>query len=126
MVHLRLSKRAAIRRRRRSKNLRYRAPRFHNRRRKAGWLPPSIRSRVDNLIAWTMRYRRVAPVRQVELELVKFDTQGLQHPEIAEVAYQRGELVGYEVRQYVLHKWGHRCAYCGRRDLPLQLEHIVP
>jgi HNH endonuclease len=35
-------------------------------------------------------------------------------------------LAGYEVKQYLLEKWGRRCAYCGATDRPLQVEHIVP
>ncbi len=50
----------------------------------------------------------------------------MQNPEISGVEYQQGELIGYEVREYLLLKWGHRCAYCGERDVPLQIEHIIP
>ena len=39
-----LQQRAGFRRRRRSANLRYRAPRFDNRRRPEGWLAPSLLS----------------------------------------------------------------------------------
>jgi hypothetical protein len=46
-IRERLRKRAVYRRRRRSANLRYRAARFLNRRRPPGWLPPSLRSRID-------------------------------------------------------------------------------
>src|SRR5215831_20454632 len=41
-----LDERRAVRRGRRQRNTRYRQPRFHNRRRRAGWLPPSLESRV--------------------------------------------------------------------------------
>ncbi|MFF3877671.1 RNA-guided endonuclease IscB [Streptomyces sp. NPDC001978] len=40
--------------------------------------------------------------------------------------YQQGSLAGYEVRQYLLEKWGRRCAYCGVRGVLLQVEHIYP
>jgi len=32
----------------------------------------------------------------------------------------------YEVREYLLEKWGRRCAYCGATNAPLQIEHLVP
>ncbi len=35
-------------------------------------------------------------------------------------------LQGYEVREYLLHKWGRTCAYCNKKDVPLQIEHLVP
>jgi len=44
-----MDSRRAIRRGRRSRKTRYRKPRFLNHRRKEGWLPPSLRSRVENI-----------------------------------------------------------------------------
>jgi len=52
--------------------------------------------------------------------------QKMRNPEISGVQYQQGELAGYEVRQYLLEKWGHKCAYCDAENVPLQIEHIVP
>ena len=60
------------------------------------------------------------------MELVRFDMQKIQNPEISGVAYQQGELMGYEVREYLLEKWDRTCAYCGKTDIPLEIEHIVP
>jgi hypothetical protein len=42
------------------------------------------------------------------------------------VQYPQGTLLGYEVREYVLEKWGRKCAYCGAEQVPLEVEHIVP
>ncbi len=105
-VRERMRKRAAFRRRRRSANLRYRAPRFDNRRRPEGWLPPSLRSRVDNILSWASRYRRLTPIVFVDMELAKFDTHKLKNPEVSGLEYRRGELFGYEVWEYLLEKWG--------------------
>jgi hypothetical protein len=60
------------------------------------------------------------------MELVRFDTQVMQNAEIVGVEYQQGELVGYEVREYLLEKWQRTCAYCGKQDVPLQIEHLTP
>ena len=60
------------------------------------------------------------------MELVKFDTQMMENPEISGVEYQQGELRGYEVREYLLEKWGRNCVYCGVMGVPLQVEHINP
>jgi 5-methylcytosine-specific restriction endonuclease McrA len=121
-----LNKRRAFRRNRRSRKTRYRKPRFNNRARRDGWLPPSIASRVANVETWVGRLRRFAPIGAMSLEVVKFDTQALQNPEVAGVEYQQGELAGYEVREYLLEKWQRRCAYCGSENVPLEVEHIVP
>jgi len=50
----------------------------------------------------------------------------MANPEISGVEYQQGTLLGYEIREYLLEKWGRECAYCGEKDTPLQIEHIDP
>jgi 5-methylcytosine-specific restriction endonuclease McrA len=126
IVHQKIVSRAQLRRSRRSRKLRYRPPRFDNLRRPEVWLPPSLRSRLANIQTWITRLYRFAPVDSISLELVKFDTQALENPEISGVEYQQGTLFGYEVREYLLEKWGRACAYCGADDVPLEIEHIVP
>jgi hypothetical protein len=118
--------RRAVRRSRRQRHTRYRPARFTNRRRREGWLPPSLESRVANIITWVARLRRLCCVGALSVELARFDTQLLQNAEIRGVAYQQGELAGYEVREYVLEKWGRECAYCRKTGVPLQMERIVP
>ena len=121
-----LTARRQMRRRRRSQ-LRYRAPRFLNRgNKKSGWLAPSLQHRVDTCMAWVRRIQRWAPVSALSSELVRFDMQALQNPEISGVEYQQGTLFGYELREYLLEKWGRQCAYCDAKDVPLQIEHIQP
>jgi 5-methylcytosine-specific restriction endonuclease McrA len=116
--------RRQVRRSRRKRKTRYRQARFLNRRRKMGWLPPSLQSRVDNIETWLKRLNKFTPITHLALELVRFDTQKLQNPEISGVEYQQGTLHGYEVREYLLEKWGRKCAYCGVEHVPLQVEHI--
>ena len=119
-----LDKRRAVRRGRRQRKTRYRKPRFTNRRRKGGWLPPSLESRVANVLTWVKRLMRVCPIAAISLELAKFDLQRIDHPEISGMQYQQGTLFGYEVREYLLEKWERACTYCGKQDVPLQVEHI--
>ncbi len=121
-----LLKRRQLRRGRRTRKTRYRKPRFDNRRRKKGWLPPSLMSRIDNVMTWYKRLLRFVPITKAAMELVRFDTQKLENPEISGVEYQQGTLMGYEVREYLLEKWGRKCAYCGIEHVPLQVEHINP
>ena len=121
-----LTRRRAFRRRRRGQNLRYRQPRFDNRTRSEGWLPPSLQHRVDGTLFWANRLRRLAPVSAISVERVKFDMQKLENPEISGIEYQHGTLRGYELREYILEKWGRKCAYCDEENTPLEMEHIVP
>ncbi len=121
-----LESRRSLRRGRRARHTRYRPARFDNRRRPNGWLPPSLMSRVDNIVTWANRLGRFSPLASVSLELVKFDMQAMQNPEISGVEYQQGELMGYEVREYLLEKWKRKCAYCGVENVPFEVEHINP
>ncbi len=121
-----LDSRRALRRGRRSRKTRYRKPRFNNRIRPKGWFPPSLISRIYNIETWIRRLRQLCPIVAISLELVKFDTQAMQNPEINGVEYQQGELFGYEVREYLLEKFERKCAYCGADSVPLQVEHIIP
>ena len=118
--------RSAARRRRRTKNLRYRAPRFLNRARRSGWLPPSLQHRVDTCKSWVSRIEKWAPITTLSTELVRFDMQKMENPEISGIEYQQGALVGYEVREYLLEKWNRTCAYCGATGVALEIEHIHP
>ena len=125
-VHKAMQQRRGFRRRRRSANLRYRPPRFLNRRRSKGWLPPSLRSRIGNILTWAHRYRRWVPISRIEVERVKFDLALMQNPEIAGVLYQQGELAGWETRAYLLEKFGRHCVYCNGANVPFELDHVVP
>lgn len=120
-----LQKRSGFRRGRRSRNLRYRKERF-NKRKQHGWLAPSLMHRVLTTETWIKRFSRFCPIVSIEIEQVRFDTQKLTNPEISGVEYQQGTLWGYEVREYLLEKWGRECAYCGVKNVYLEVEHIVP
>jgi len=121
-----LISRAQLRRSRRVRKTGYRQPRFNNRKRLKGWLPPSLMSRVHNIDTWVKRFRKLAPINAISQELVRFDTQLMQNPGISGNEYQQGELAGYETREYLLEKFNRKCAYCDKQDLPLQIEHIKP
>jgi 5-methylcytosine-specific restriction endonuclease McrA len=123
----RLTTRASLRRARRARKLRYRSPRFHNRSRREGWLPPSLQHRVDTTASWVDRLTRWAPVRAVHVERVTFDTHAMTAGRpLSGAEYQCGTLHGMEVREYLLTKWRRTCAYCGATDVPLNIDHIHP
>ena len=121
-----LDDRRGSRRGRRARHTRYRKPRWQNRRRPKGWLPPSLQSRISNILTWVQRLAMACHITNISMELVRFDMQLVENAEISGVEYQQGTLAGYEVREYLLQKWGHKCAYCGKENIPLQIEHIVP
>jgi 5-methylcytosine-specific restriction endonuclease McrA len=120
-----LTQRQGHRRFRRSR-LRYRPTRFDNRTRPQGWLAPSLQHRVDTTMAWVRRLMRWVPITALSQELVRFDLQQVQNPEIQGAEYQHGTLFGYEVRGYLLEKWDHKCAYCDAENVPREIEHLHP
>jgi 5-methylcytosine-specific restriction endonuclease McrA len=121
-----LDTRRAQRRGRRQRQTRYRQPRFANRTRPHGWLSPSLRSRIQNAVTWVDRLRRYAPVAALSYELVRFDTRLLKEPAISGIEYQQGTLAGWEVRDYLLLKWGYRCAYCHQEATRWEVDHVIP
>ena len=144
MIKKSLTVRSGFRRGRRTRKIRYRQPRWQNRKRAVptlgdngwsmvregkdgkGWIAPSLMSRVYNIYTWTARLTNLYPITSVTYESVKFDTQLINNPDISGVEYQQGDLWGYEVKEYLLHKHEHKCAYCGKKDMPLQVDHIYP
>lgn len=121
-----LTSRRQLRRSRRARKTRYRQPRFLNRTRSKRWLAPSLRSRIENIKTWVEKLRKLAPIAAISQELVRFDMQLMRNPDIQGKEYQQGTLAGFETREYLLEKWGRQCAYCGVKDVPLQVEHIHP
>lgn len=121
-----LESRRSLRRGRRGRKTRYRQPRFLNRAKRKGWLAPSLMHRVLTTMTWVNRLLKVCPIESIAQELVRFDTQAIQNPEISGTEYQQGTLYQYETREYLLEKWGRKCAYCGAKDTPLEVEHITP
>lgn len=124
-VSKKIKERSMYRRNRRGRKW-YREPRFDNRGREDGWLAPSVKHKLDTHIRLVEKLKKILPITNVVVEVASFDTQKMENPEINGIKYQQGELQGYEVRQYLLEKFRYKCVYCGKTDVPLEVEHIVP
>ena len=66
---------------------------MQNRRRKAGWLPPSLAARADQTLHALATLRQRLRITALSVEHVKFDTQKLQNAEIYGIQYQQGGLL---------------------------------
>ena len=77
-IRKRMDRRRMYRRTRRNRKCRYRAPRFNNRRRPAGWLPPSIRSKVNTTVKVVRQVAYILPVSLIRVQVANFDTQALR------------------------------------------------
>ena len=124
-----LSNRLALRRARRNRKTRCRAPRFDNRVRSKhkGWLAPSVENRIQAHISRIEAVCRVLPITKIVIETASFDIQKIKNPEVEGTDYLQGDQLGFwNVREYVLFRDGHVCQACkGRsKDLILNVHHI--
>ena len=122
-----LTDRRAVRRSRRQRKTRYRLARWQNRRRKPGWLPPSLESRIANVMTWVARLRRLCPIGALSQELVKFDTQLLEHPEISGRRVSARNARRLRAARVSARKVGTTLLPTApRTGVPLQVEHLTP
>ena len=122
-----LSTRRQNRRIRRNHKTRYRKPRFDNRRRKEGWLAPSIQNKVYSHLTVIRKVHEILPVTKIVVEVASFDIQKIKNPTISGTEYQQGEQSEFwNVREYVLFRDGHICQCCkGKsKDKILNVHHI--
>jgi hypothetical protein len=125
-VSERITERSNYRTQRRNR-LRHRIKRFDNRRRKEGWLAPSIQHKFDAHIKLIERITTRLPVTKIIIETAKFDIQKIKNPDIEGKEYQEGEQLGYyNLTCYIRHRDNYKCQNpdCkGFADV-LQIHHI--
>ena len=122
-----LSMRRQNRRTRRNRKTRYRKPRFNNRRRKEGWLTPSVQNKVDSHLTVIRKVHEILPITKIIVEVASFDIQKIKNPTISGTEYQQGEQLNFwNVREYVLFRDCHTCQCCkGKsKDKILNVHHI--
>ena len=122
-----LSTRKELRRTRRNRKTRYRKSRFDNRKRKDGWLAPSIEQKVESHLKVIRLAHKLLPITKTTIEVAQFDAQKIKNPDIKGDEYQQGEQMGFwNVREYVLARDGHKCIHCkGKsRDPILNVHHL--
>jgi hypothetical protein len=125
-VSERLTERSKYRRQRRNR-LRHRAPRFDNRKRRDGWLAPSIQHKFDSHLKIVERIKCSLPVTRIIIETANFDIQKIKNPGIEGKQYQEGEQLGYHnLTCYIRHRDGYKCQNpsCSRKSEVLQIHHI--
>ena len=121
-----LNQEKAMYRRNRRNKLWYRQPRFMNRgNKKKGWFAPSIEHKLQTHMRLIGKLKRILPISDVIIEVASFDTQKMQNSEVSGIEYQQGELQGYEIREYLLEKFHRKCVYCGKTNIPLEIEHLT-
>lgn len=107
-------------RRARRNRLRYRKPRFNNRKatNQPGWLAPSLKNKAHQHLRILQMYSAVMPITSVIVEVAQFDTQVLKavqegKPLPSGPDYQHGERYGYDtLREAVFARDGYKCICC--------------
>ena len=122
-----LSTRRELRRNRRNRKTRYRKARFDNRKKKDGWIAPSVEQKIEIHLKVIRLVHKLLPVTKTTIEVAQFDTQKIKTPDIKGDEYKQGEKMGFwNVREYVLARDGHKCVHCkGKsKDQILNVHHL--
>lgn len=122
-----LSTRRELRQTRRNRKTRYREQRFDNRKKKDGWLTPSVEQKVESHLKVIRLVHKLLPITKTTIEVAQFDAQKIKNTDIKGNEYQQGEQMGFwNVREYVLARDGHKCVHCkGKsRDPILNVHHL--
>lgn len=124
-----ISTRREMRKTRRNRKTRYRKARFNNRvsTKKAGWLAPSIKQKIQTHLTVVANVYKILPVKNLVVETASFDIQKIKNPSITNKEYQQGEQKDFwNVREYVLFRDNHTCQCCkGKsKDKVLNVHHI--
>lgn len=122
-----LSTRRELRQTRRNRKTRYRKVRFDNRKKKDGWLAPSVEQKIESHLKVIRLVHKLLPVTNTIIEVAQFDAQKIKNPDIKGEEYQQGEQLGFwNVREYVLARDGHKCVHCNgkSKDPILNVHHL--
>lgn len=105
-------------RRIRRQKLRYRKPKFDNRKIEKEWLAPTIRHKKENHLNIFKKYYEVCPITNVVLEVGNFDIQKLQNPNIQGKEYQKGKRNQISnLREAVFYRDNYTCQCCGKSSI---------
>lgn len=140
-IKRKMEQRAMYRRTRRSR-LRYRKPRFLNRKAstRLDRLPPSVRHKVEAHLRERRFLEKILPVSFWNVETASFDIHAISNPEIKNLAkiqggevYQKGEKYGLSylnAKQFIFSRDKYTCQKCkkkgtDKKPLKLNAHHII-
>ena len=125
-IHDNMTNRATLRTTRRSRKTRYRKARYLNRKRKVGWLPPTVQSKLNATFKWIDKFSELLPNPILHIEVGKFDIQKMMNPNITNEGYQNGQCAGYyDVRYFVFARDNYTCQVCKKKNKILHTHHII-
>ena len=116
-IHRDMLKRQVMRRTRRKRNTRYRKPRFLHRIPAEGWLPPSIKSKIDATYHWIDKFASLVPNPTLHIEIGRFNVS-----KINDTTDKHNE---YNKRFYVFSRDEYTCQVCKKSKKNLRTHHIL-
>ena len=125
-----MKNRNQTRRMRRSRNTRYRKPRWLNRKnsiRKDRYAPTLI-SKFNSHMKEIKFIKSILPISTINLELAKFDNHALSNPLVKynKWMYQKGLKFGFaNTKAFVLNRDKYTCQHCKTKQGTLEVHHIV-
>lgn len=121
-----ITSRSSLRRSRRNHKTRYRKARWLNRKRKNGWLPPSVQSKINATFMWIDRFCSLVPNPKLSIEVGKFDIAKMINPNISGEEYQNGQCKDYyNIRYFVFDRDNYTCQVCKKKNKILNTHHII-
>jgi hypothetical protein len=129
-IKTKMQRRLQYRRTRRSRKTRYRKARWRNRgsMKKAGRIPPTIRSKRDSHLRELKFVEKLFPITQWKIETAQFDIHKIVNPEVEGKDYQEGPQKGYyNTKAYVLFRDKYKCQSPQKREhsKKLQIHHVI-
>ena len=116
-------------RRQKRNRLWHREPRFDNRKKRFGLLPPTIERKYLSHKNLILKLFKFLPIKNLIVEVAKFDIQKILNPDIKGVEYQQGDLYNYNnVRSYLMSREQGKCQFCGEsfEGRSAHIHHIIP
>lgn len=113
----------------------HKGTKYYDKIRRGYWLPPSVKARKDYIVRVINRLNKWIPIDQIIIETGRFDLQKLIHPDISSEGYQQGPRYNKDsLKAALIAEYGRReekktiafCCYCGKENVPLEIEHIFP
>jgi len=132
-IKKKIEQRAMYRRSRRGRKLRYRKPRFLNRKAstKLERLPPSVKHKVVAHLREKKFLESILPISKWTVETASFDIHKISNPSVSKKhgwSYQKGQKLGfYNTKDFVLARDKHTCQKCGKNKMgtKLHVHHII-
>lgn len=98
---------------------------FHNRKRKEGWLTPTATQLLRTHLNLIELVKKILPVSRIAVELNRFAFMAMDNPSIQKWQYQKGPLCGYKnIREALEDIQNGSCLLCGRHNIEHD-HHIV-